>query len=111
MAKKSNSGKLRKIIIVSILLLILAGGGAGYNFYRKVYFSNVQLESSKPTYLYIPTGSAFNDVLKLLQEEKVAVVPGTAFGEDFKDYIRISYASSFDNLKEALRRIGAFLKR
>jgi len=48
---------------------------------------------------------------KLLQEEKVAVVPGTAFGEDFKDYIRISYASSFDNLKEALRRIGAFLKR
>jgi len=48
---------------------------------------------------------------KLLQEEKVAVVPGTAFGEDFKDYIRISYASSFDNLKEALRRIDAFLKR
>ena len=48
---------------------------------------------------------------KLLQEEKVAVVPGTAFGAEFKDYIRISYASSFDNLKEALRRIGAFLKK
>jgi len=48
---------------------------------------------------------------KLLQEEKVAVVPGTAFGAEFKDYIRISYASSFDNLKEALRRMSAFLKK
>lgn len=48
---------------------------------------------------------------KLLSEEKVAVVPGTAFGDELNDYIRISYASSFENLKEALRRIEAFLKR
>ncbi|MFA5311457.1 MAG: aminotransferase class I/II-fold pyridoxal phosphate-dependent enzyme [Candidatus Omnitrophota bacterium] len=48
---------------------------------------------------------------KLLKDEKVAVVPGTAFGAKFEDYIRISYASSFDNLKEALRRMGAFLKK
>jgi len=48
---------------------------------------------------------------KLLKEEKVAVVPGTAFGGEFKDYIRISYASSFDNLKEALRRMSVFLKK
>lgn len=47
---------------------------------------------------------------KLLKEQKVAVVPGTAFGEGFTDYIRISYASSFDNLKEALKRIKIFLK-
>ncbi|MFH0913368.1 MAG: aminotransferase class I/II-fold pyridoxal phosphate-dependent enzyme [Candidatus Omnitrophota bacterium] len=47
---------------------------------------------------------------KLLKEEKVAVVPGTAFGERYKDYIRISYACSLDNLKEALIRIGNFLK-
>jgi len=47
----------------------------------------------------------------LLKEEKVAVVPGTAFGENFKDYIRISYASSYENLKEALNRIKNFLKR
>jgi len=46
----------------------------------------------------------------LLKEQRVAVVPGTAFGEQYKDYIRISYASSFDNLKEALNRIEAFLK-
>jgi aminotransferase len=48
---------------------------------------------------------------RLLKEEKVAVVPGTAFGENFKDYIRISYASSFDNLKEALRRMSIFLNK
>jgi len=47
---------------------------------------------------------------KLLREQKVAVVPGTAFGKEFVDYIRISYASSFDNLKEALNRMKTFTK-
>ncbi len=48
---------------------------------------------------------------KLLHEQKVAVVPGTAFGPELKDYIRISYASSFENLKEALNRMAIFLKK
>lgn len=47
---------------------------------------------------------------KLLKQEKVAVVPGTAFGRSGEGYIRISYASSFENLKEALSRIKSFLK-
>jgi len=48
---------------------------------------------------------------KLLQEEKVAVVPGTAFGSCCEGYIRISYASSLENLKEALVRIKRFLEK
>ncbi|MDD5560957.1 MAG: aminotransferase class I/II-fold pyridoxal phosphate-dependent enzyme [Candidatus Omnitrophica bacterium] len=48
---------------------------------------------------------------KLLEEEKVAVVPGTAFGPCSEGYIRISYASSLDNLKEALARIKRFLEK
>ncbi|MDD2752793.1 MAG: aminotransferase class I/II-fold pyridoxal phosphate-dependent enzyme [Candidatus Omnitrophica bacterium] len=48
---------------------------------------------------------------KLLKEEKVAVVPGTAFGASYADYLRISYASSYENLKEALNRIEKFLKK
>ena len=48
---------------------------------------------------------------KLLEEEKVAVVPGTAFGPCAEGYIRISYASSMDNLKEALTRINRFLNK
>ena len=47
---------------------------------------------------------------KLLKEQKVAVVPGSAFGPGLNDYIRISYASSFDNLKEALSRMDTFFK-
>jgi len=47
---------------------------------------------------------------RLLKEQKVAVVPGTAFGSGYNDYIRISYASSMENLKEALFRIAKFIQ-
>jgi aminotransferase len=46
---------------------------------------------------------------RLLQSKKVAVVPGTAFGDCGEGFLRISYAYSLDNLKEALDRLGAFL--
>lgn len=46
----------------------------------------------------------------LLKEQKVAVVPGTAFGASGEGYVRISYAYSLKRLKEALVRIEAFLK-
>jgi len=48
---------------------------------------------------------------ELLNKEKVAVVPGTAFGLREKDHIRISYASNMSDLKEASRRIEHFLKK
>ncbi|MDD2679793.1 MAG: aminotransferase class I/II-fold pyridoxal phosphate-dependent enzyme [Candidatus Omnitrophica bacterium] len=48
---------------------------------------------------------------KLLKQEKVAVVPGTAFGDCGEGYIRISYASSMESLKEALRRMKRFLNK
>ncbi|MDP2912733.1 MAG: aminotransferase class I/II-fold pyridoxal phosphate-dependent enzyme [Candidatus Omnitrophota bacterium] len=47
---------------------------------------------------------------KLLASQKVAVVPGTAFGASGEGHVRISYASSFENLKEALSRMERFLK-
>jgi len=46
---------------------------------------------------------------KLLLEKKVAVVPGSAFSANGNRYIRISYASSFENIKEALFRIEEFI--
>lgn len=49
--------------------------------------------------------------IRLLQEEKVAVVPGTAFGDCGEGYLRISYAYSLEQLKEALGRIERFVKR
>lgn len=48
---------------------------------------------------------------RLLREEKVAVVPGTAFGECGEGFLRISYAYSIEDLKEALGRLEAFINR
>lgn len=48
---------------------------------------------------------------RLLQEEKVAVVPGTAFGDCGEGFLRISYAYSLENLKIAIEKINAFITR
>ncbi len=49
--------------------------------------------------------------LKLLNEEKVVVVPGNAFGESGEGFIRISYAYSLESLKMALARVEKFLRK
>lgn len=48
---------------------------------------------------------------RFLEEEKVAVVPGSAFGECGEGYLRVSYAYSLEDLKEAIGRLGAFVGR
>jgi aminotransferase len=48
---------------------------------------------------------------RLLMEERVAVVPGTAFGPSGEGFIRCSYAASVANLTEAFKRMGNFLQR
>lgn len=55
------------------------------------------------------TSDAFAE--RLLAEEKVAVVPGSAFGECGEGFLRISYAYSLEDLKIALERLGNFVKR
>ena len=48
---------------------------------------------------------------KFLEEEKVAVVPGTAFGESGEGFVRISYAYSLENLQIAIERLRNFIFR
>lgn len=48
---------------------------------------------------------------KLLHEEKLAVVPGNAFGDSGEGFLRISYAYSLENLKKAIARLGRFVER
>jgi aminotransferase len=48
---------------------------------------------------------------RLLREEKVAVVPGDAFGPSGAGHVRMCYATSYEQLEEALRRIGRFVER
>ena len=47
---------------------------------------------------------------RLIKSKRVAVVPGDAFGDCGEGYIRVSYCYSIDNIKEAIRRIGEFVK-
>ncbi|MCI8404888.1 MAG: aminotransferase class I/II-fold pyridoxal phosphate-dependent enzyme [Clostridia bacterium] len=58
------------------------------------------------------TGMTSEEFCKsLLEEEKVAVVPGNAFGESGEGFIRCSYAYSIENIQEALKRIERFVER
>ena len=48
---------------------------------------------------------------RLLKEEKVALIPGTAFGESGEGHLRISYAYSLENLKKAMQRLKRFVEK
>ncbi len=58
--------------------------------------------------------SGLDDVVfsqRLLREERVAVVPGSTFGASGRGYVRVCYATSYDELEIALERIERFLAR
>lgn len=68
MAKAKNSKrKWLKIILVAFLIIVAGTAFIGWDYYKKIFHSNISLKE-KSTYLYIPTGSDFNDVLNLLTE-------------------------------------------
>ena len=48
---------------------------------------------------------------KLLKEEHVAVVPGNAFGKGGEGFVRCSYATAYEKIEEALRRMENFMNR
>lgn len=48
---------------------------------------------------------------RFLEEEKVAAVPGTAFGESGEGFLRISYAYSLEKLKVAMERLERFITK
>lgn len=49
--------------------------------------------------------------MKFLEEENVAVIPGTAFGDSGEGFLRISYAYSIEKLKVAMEKLGEFIKK
>jgi aminotransferase len=58
------------------------------------------------------TGLSSEDFAQgLLQEERVAVIPGSAFGPSGEGHVRACYATSYEQLEEALTRIGRFVHR
>ena len=92
-----------------------------YNYRRRVIvdgFRNMGLSCFEPydAFYVFPcikrTGMTSEEFCnRLLEEEKVAVVPGNAFGDSGEGFIRCSYAYSIDNIEEALKRIARFVEK
>lgn len=81
-------------------------------------FKEIGLECFEPfgAFYVFPSIKEFNMTseefaTRFLKEEKVAVVPGTAFGACGEGYLRISYAYSIENLKIAIERLKIFVER
>ena len=81
-------------------------------------FADLGLECQRPlgAFYAFPSVAKFGlpakeFAVELLREEKVAVVPGTAFGACGEGFVRCAYATSLDNLKEAVIRLRRFLAR
>ena len=79
-------------------------------------FADMGLECHRPlgAFYAFPSVAKFGMpakefALKLLHEEKVAVVPGTAFGACGEGFVRCAYATSMDNIKEAMARLKRFI--
>jgi aminotransferase len=79
-------------------------------------FADMGLECHRPlgAFYAFPSVAKFGlpakeFALKLLHEEKVAVVPGTAFGSCGEGFVRCAYATSLDNIKEAMARLRRFI--
>ncbi len=91
-----------------------------YNTRRRIMvkgFNDIGLECREPegAFYAFPsiksTGLSSEEFCeKLLESQKVALVPGTAFGESGEGYVRASYCYGTDHIKEAIRRTGIFLK-
>jgi UPF0755 protein len=71
MAKSKTGSKGKKIIITLGIVIILSLLGVGYSFYTKVFFPNISLIQQKEKYIYIPTGSSFTDVLRILNDQNL----------------------------------------
>jgi len=107
-ALRHGEGEMRKMV-------------ENYNYRRKLMlngFRQVGLSCFEPRGAFYCFPSIKNIGMnsedfceKLLKEEKVAVVPGNAFGNCGEGYIRCCYAASVANIEEAIERMGHFLAR
>ena len=106
----------------------LKNGDADVDIMRKAYnqrrrflidaFKKMNLECFEPygAFYVFPCIKEFGMTseefaTKFLMEEKVATVPGTAFGQSGEGFLRISYAYSLDTLRTAMQRLEKFITR
>lgn len=70
MAKKHKKKVFTKIILFSLTIIILTLASLAYSYYNKIYKQNVRI-NLKDEFVYIPTGSTFDDVIRILTEEQI----------------------------------------
>lgn len=68
---KSNISFSKKVITSIVLVLLISCGIGGYFAYKAIYQSNVNLGDKRSTIIYIPTGSNFTDVVRILNENNI----------------------------------------
>jgi UPF0755 protein len=73
MAKNKKTSGLNKFFIAFFLLLFIGGGFFGYDYYKRIYRPNVAPGLKWNTFLYIRTGSVFEDVLSELQKQHMLI--------------------------------------
>ena len=70
---RKNSGKIKKIIIAFAALLVILGGISVYDYYKKIFGVNVKTLTDAPEFVYIPTGSQLNDVVRILDQNNLLI--------------------------------------
>ena len=99
MVKKKRS-VFKKIILWLLVILILAGGAVAYIGYRMIYVPNITLGEKKSEIVFIPTGSKFEDVVRILSEANIL--------KDKGSFIRLAGLKKYkDKIKPGRYRILA----
>lgn len=92
MAKKRKRSVVFRIIVIVCVLLICAGAFTAYKAYKVLYKPNVSLSGKESIYIYIKTGSTFNDVMSIFNEKKIisdtASFKWLADYKDFKTHVK-----------------------
>ncbi len=109
---KKSSSLFKKVIIVFIIISFLGGLLTAYNYYRKIFQSNVAQYKDQKEYLYIPTNATFDDVLGIIKQQKLVInIESFAFTADLMDYTQKVKAGKY-RLKSGMnnRQLVGLLK-
>lgn len=89
---KGKTSFFKKIMISILLLVLVVGGVGGYYAYKTIYQSNVNIGDKKSEIIYIPTGSKFEDVIRILGENNILKNQSTfellAAKKNYKDNVK-----------------------
>ncbi len=89
--------KVIKIILAIIVILAIAAGIWGYGTYKDIYGVNVDLEGKEYDYLYLPTGSDFEQLISILETNH--------FLKDVDTFKKVAYLKSFSKVKPGKYKI------